>query len=319
MSKYIQPNESGLFDAAIRLEELQEMGDPLARLDQVIDWTLFGPVLARISKAEPKGPGGRPPFACLSMFKALVIQSLSQLSDEQLQFQMTDRLSFNRFPGFTHADKSPDQKTLWAFREMLTSHQLIEPLFAIFHAALESKGMFARKGQMVDATFVEVPRQRNHSALSRFDKLPFDFAQGLSLSNGKAPSLPRGSWPKGSREENATIKAGKLPEGWEEQPQKARQKDVDARWTKKNGERYYGCKNHVKVDSRSKPFGKLRAERLIENFTVTPASVHESNALDELIAEGDPTTYVDSAYTGARCEAIFSAKKVAAKPIERTY
>ncbi len=69
-------------------------------------------------------------------------------------------------------------------------------------------------------------------------------------------------------------------------------------------------KNHVKVDSRSK---------LIEDFTVTAASLHDSNALDELIAEGDPTTYVDSAYTGARCERIFAEKKVPAKPIARAY
>ena len=187
---------------------------------------------------------------------------------------MTDRLSFKRFPGFTDADKSPDEKTFWAFRELLTSHELIEPLFEIFHGALEAKGMFARKGQMVDATFVEVPRQRN------------------------------------SREDNATIKAGQLPEGWLDQPEKARQKDVDARWTKKNGERYYGSKNHVKVDSRSK---------LIEDYTVTPVSVHDSNALEELTAEGDLTTYVDSAYTGARCQQIYAERKVPAKPIERAY
>ena len=83
---------------------------------------------------------------------------------------------------------------------------------------------------------------------------------------------------------------------------------MDARWTKKNGERYYGCKNHVKVDSRSK---------LIEDFTVTAASVHDSNALEQLIAEGDPATYVDSAYTGERCERIFAERNVQAKPIER--
>ena len=167
---------------------------------------------------------------------------------------------------------------------MLTKNQLIEPLFASFHAALEARGMFARKGQMVDATFVEVARQRNHSALS--------------------------SWPKGSREDNATIKAGGVPEAWKEQPPKARQKDVDARWRKKNGERYYGYKNHVKVDSRSK---------LIEGFTVTAASVHDSQALEELIAEGDPVTYVDSAYTGAPCEQVFAERKVGAKPIERAW
>ena len=274
MSKYLQPSECGFFDQAMRLEELQEMGDPLARLDEVIDWTLFASVFERLPKAEPKGLGGRPAFAPALMFKALIIQNLYQLSDQQLEFQITDRLSFKRFLGLTDADKSPDEKTFWAFRETLTRNELIEPLFALFHAALETKGMFARKGQMVDATFVEVARQRN------------------------------------SREDNATIKAGGVPEGWKDQPQKARQKDVDARWTKKNGERYYGCKNHVKVDTRSK---------LIEDFTVTAASVHDSNALEELIAEGDPTTYVDSAYTGARCEQIFAERKVQAKPIERAY
>ena len=274
MSKYVQPKENGLFDKATRLEELHAMGDPLARLDEVIDWTLFASVFERIPKAEPKGLGGRPAFAPAMMFKALVIQNLYQLSDAQLEFQITDRLSFKRFLGLSDADPSPDEKTFWAFREMLTRHELLAPLFAIFHAALEAQGMFARKGQMVDATFVEVARQRN------------------------------------SREDNATIKAGEVPAEWKQQPQKARQKDVDARWTKKNGARFYGYKNHVKVDSRSK---------LIEDFTVTAASVHDSNALAELIAAGDPTTYVDSAYTGTRCEQIFAEKQVRAKPIERAY
>ena len=274
MSKYIKPNESGLFDKAMRLEELHKMGDPLARLDEVIDWSLFEPVFALIPKKEPEGLGGRPSFAPRLMFKALVIASLYQIGDLQLQFQITDRLSFKRFLGLTHSDKSPDEKTFWAFREMLTTHDLYKPLFELFHAALEAKGMFARKGQMVDATFVEVPRQRN------------------------------------SREDNATIKAGEVPAPWRDKPEKARQKDVDARWTLKNDERHYGYKNHVKVDSRSK---------LIEDFTVTTASVHDSQVLEELLAEGAPPTYADSAYTGERCETIFAERKVTFKPIERAY
>ena len=157
---------------------------------------------------------------------------------------------------------------------LLPRHDLIEPLFASFHTALEAQGMFARKGQMVDATFVEVARQRN------------------------------------SREDNATIKAGGVPAEWKENPSKARQKDVDARWTKKNDQRYYGYKNQVKVDSRRK---------LIDDFTGTSASVHDRQALEELIAEGDPETYVDSAYTGAPCAQVFAAKKVEAKPIERAW
>ena len=134
--------------------------------------------------------------------------------------------------------------------------------------------MFTRKGQMVDATFVAVARPRN------------------------------------SREEYAKIKAGEVPEEWRDQPEKARQKDVDARWTMKNGQRYYGYKNHVKVDSKSK---------LIEDYTVTAAAVHDSQVLEELIVEGDPTTYIDSAYTGEKCEKVFADRKVQAKPIERAY
>ena len=215
MSKYRQPNESGLFDKAVRLEELSAMGDPLAKLGEVIDWILFAAGFERLPKAEPKGLGGSPAFAPAMMFKALVIANLCQLSGQQLEFQITGRLSCQRFLGLTDADKSPDEKTFWAFRETLTRNELIAPLFVIFHAALAAKWMFARKGQMVEATFVEVARQRN------------------------------------SREDNVTIKAGEVPEGWEEQPHKARQKEVDARGTRKNGERYYGDKNHVKVDSRS--------------------------------------------------------------------
>jgi IS5 family transposase len=274
MATYIQPNERGLFDTSQRLEELHEMGDPLARLDEVVDWSVFNPVFERLEKPAPKAPGGRPAYRPLLMFKALVIQSLYNLSDEQLEFQITDRLSFKRFLGLSEADKSPDAKTFWAFREKLAGQGLVESLFDTFHAQLQGKGLIANKGQMIDATFVEVPRQRN------------------------------------SRQDNARIKAGETPEEWAEQPEKARQKDVDARWAKKNGEKHYGYKNHVKVDSRSK---------LITDFAVTDAAVHDSQALEGLLEEGDPVTYVDSAYTGAPCENVFKDKNVKARPIEHAY
>ncbi len=83
MSKYLQPNERGLFDKAMRLEEWHAMGDPLAKLDAVIDWMLFAAVFERLPKVEPKGLGGRPAFAPAMMFQALVIQNLYQLSDRE--------------------------------------------------------------------------------------------------------------------------------------------------------------------------------------------------------------------------------------------
>lgn len=83
MSKYLQPNERGLFDKAMRLEEWHAMGDPLAKLDAVIDWMLFAAVFERLPTVEPKGLGGRPAFAPAMMFQALVIQNLYQLSDRE--------------------------------------------------------------------------------------------------------------------------------------------------------------------------------------------------------------------------------------------
>jgi len=274
MATYIQSNHAGLFDTQDRLEELCAMGDPLQRLDSVIQWEAFAPVLALIPKAEPKGPGGRPGFDPLMMFKVVVIGHLYNLSDAQMQFQITDRDSFKRFLGLSRADQAPDEKTIWAFRELLTVHGLMDKAFAAFHALLERGGLFARRGQIIDATFVDVPRQHN------------------------------------TREENTTIKEGKTPEGWSEDATMARQKDLEARWTKKGDERHYGYKNHIKVDSKSK---------LIECFTASDASVHDSQALAELLADGDPKTYVDSAYSGPRCEAIFAGKGIASKVIERPY
>lgn len=274
MTAYVQPKQPGLFDAHDRLEELHKMGDPLRRLDEVIDWSVFEPVLALIPREKPEGPGGRPGFRPLMMFKALVIGFLYNLGDAQLEFQITDRHSFKRFLGLTGADKAPDEKTIWAFRDKLVANDLLQRAFDAFHAALDQGGLFARKGQIIDATFVDVPRQRN------------------------------------SREDNAAIRRGEVPEGWEEKPEMLRQRDLDARWTKKNDERHFGYKNHVKVDSKSK---------LIDHFTVTDASVHDSQALEELLSEGDPTTYVDSAYAGAACEAVFDDKGVTAKVIERAW
>ena len=274
MPNYINANEPGLFDLEERLEELHALGDPLRRLDDVMDWAVFEPVLTQLPKAEPKGPGGRPGFRPLMMFKVLVIAQLYNLSDEQMEFQITDRHSFKRFLGLSCADSAPDQKTIWAFREQLTRLGLLDQAFAAFRDALARGGVLARQGQIIDATFVEVPRQRN------------------------------------SRPENAQIKTGATPDDWAKHPAKARQKDVDARWAKEGEARHYGYKNHVKADAESK---------LIETFTVTDAAVHDSNALETLLTVGDPTTYVDSAYAGPRCEAVFQRHGVEAKVIERAH
>lgn len=271
-SRYIQPVACGWFDAQHRLEQLHNMGDPLAALAAVMDWTIFVPVLARLTRAEPKAPGGRPAYLPLMMFKILVVQSLYGLSDEQAQFQILDRRSFQHFLGLTEADPVPDQNTIREFREKLTRAKLFTELFTAFDARLSQQGFLTRKGQIIDASFVEVPRQRNR------------------------------------REENATIKAGAVPAGWEADAKRLAHKDLDARWTKKHEQNYYGYKNHIVADLESK---------LIVRAAVTAASEHDSQALDTLTRPGDPATWADSAYAGAPCQAIFAAKGIVAHVCEK--
>lgn len=195
---YIPPAALGLLDAQQRLEQIRGMGDPLAALDAVMDWAIFIPVLGRIPRAEPKAPGGRPAYAPLLLFKILVLQSLYGLSGEQAQFQILDRRSFQQFLGLREADLVPDQNTLREFRAKLTQAELFSELFAAFNARLADQGFITRKGQIIDAPFVAVPRQRNR------------------------------------RQENAAIKNGEVPAGWERAEKRLAHKDLDARGTKKN-------------------------------------------------------------------------------------
>jgi len=252
-------NERGFFDEQFRLEKLSKQNDPLVKLLQEINWEQFRKILTDTFEKEEKGIGGRPPFDYVMMFKILVLQRYYNLSDEQMQYQMLDRLSFMRFLGLTLSDSVPDEKTIWLFRENLIAHKLVDKLFDKFLISLEKANLVGKEGRMVDASFVEVPRQRN------------------------------------SREENQEIKDGHVPHDWEENPNKLAQKDLDARWTKKNNTTFYGYKDHVKVDEKSK---------LILDYAVTDASVHDSQALEDLLSKKDKgqPLYGDSAYTGEEQE-----------------
>ena len=250
----------GFFDKENRLDKLSKLGDSLVRLNKVIDWERFRPTLNAVFKKETKGAGGRPPYDCVLMFKILILQRIYNLSDDQTEYQINDRMSFMRFLGLGLEDRVPDAKTIWLFRDTLTKADAAQKLFDGFAAQLEEQHLITRTGTIVDATFMDAPRQRN------------------------------------TRDENATIKAGNIPEDWkqENQENKLRQKDTDARWTKKGNELHYGYKNHVKADAESK---------LITGYTVTSANVHDSQVLAELVDDADYVLYADSAYFG---ESIFS-------------
>jgi IS5 family transposase len=243
--------QTGLFDWQTRFEQLDNGGDPLAKLTDVVNWELFRRRLQKVRDKERKSNAGRKPFDVIVMFKILILQSLYNLSDDQLEFQIRDRLSFMRFLGLSLGDTVPDAKTIWLFREQLTEANLVKKLFIRFDKFLRKSGFTARKGQIVDASIVAAPRQRNN------------------------------------RDENRQIKEGQVPEDWSEN--KKRQKDTDARWTRKNGKNYYGYKNHIEVDV---------AHKLIREYEVTPASTHDSQVFEDLLDEDNTSrdVWADSAY-----------------------
>jgi IS5 family transposase len=151
----------GLFDVENKLAELSAMGDPLEKLDKAINWNRFKPLIDKAFRKERRSNAGRPPYEYILMFKILVLQSMYNLSDEQTQFQILDRHTFKRFLGLRDEMRIPDQKTIWLFRETLTQQGVIRKLFDMFDRYLINAGYAAKKGQIVDATFVETPRQRN--------------------------------------------------------------------------------------------------------------------------------------------------------------
>ena len=261
-------DQLGFFDADGRLAALSAKGDPLEAIDRLVPWESFRADIEAVVLTPDemrKSSAGRKPVDAIVMFRMLVLQALNNLSDEQVEYQVGDRLSFTRFLRLGIEDRIPDGTTLWLFREKLGKAGLIEKLFDRFDQHLGAKGYIARGGQIVDATIVAVPRQRN------------------------------------TREENEAIKRGETPDDWEKKPAKNRQKDKDARWTKKHGKSFYGYKNHVNADAKHK---------LIRRYEVSDAAVHDSQKLDGLLHKGNTSdaVFADSAYRSTETEATLKAQ-----------
>ena len=272
--------QPGFFDLSDRYEALSAAGDPLERLSGVVDFEVFRGRLIAALRRSVRGKGGRPPFDPVMMFKILVLQALYSLSDEATEFQIKDRLSFQRFLGLGLDGTVPDATTVWLFRERLVQAKAIDKLFARFDAALTDRGYLAMGGQIIDATVVPAPKQRN------------------------------------TEEEKAAIKDGRIPEAWKAKPARLRQKDRDARWSVKYTKAkvkdgadpkafkpvdlaipIFGYKNHVGID---------RAHGLIRTWDASAANAHDGARLPDLISTSNTGSgvWADTAYRSKKNEAF---------------
>lgn len=190
--------QSGLFGLSDQLKRLSDCGDPLETMSRVVDFELFRPALEKALAYGDGAKGGRPPYDSVAMFKVLILAAQNTVSDARMEFLIRDRLSWLRFLGFDLGAVTPDENTIRLFREKLTRAGAIDALFAAFDRQLRDRGYLPMGGQIVDATLVAAPKQRNTSV------------------------------------EKEAIKAGRsAAEIWPGQSAKAAQKDTDARWTVK--------------------------------------------------------------------------------------
>jgi IS5 family transposase len=205
-------SQRGFWDEIRRMEKIEGLQPSLPRMKELIPWESFRPLLIQGYAQDRKSNAGRKPIDPVMMFRMLVLQQLYNLSDEEVEYQVNDRRSFEEFVGLGIMDSIPDAKTVWFFRERLINAGVIEELFEMFDQFLCEAGFEPKGGQIVDATLIPVPIQRNIG------------------------------------EENQEIKSGNVPDSFKENLNRLPQKDLDAQWVKKNDVSYYGCKNSINID-----------------------------------------------------------------------
>jgi IS5 family transposase len=256
------------------------------RLSELVDFEVFRSPLLKALRRSDRSKGGRPPYDPVQMFKVLVLQALYNLSDDQTEFQIRDRLSFMRFLGLGLHDRVPDAKTIWLYRELLVRARAVEGLFDRFDAHLREHGYLAMSGQIVDASIVAAPKQRNTDA------------------------------------EKDALKQGRIPADWQDKPAKLAQKDRDARWTMKRGRvrrledgrpkgpeimvPAFGYKNHLSTDRR---------HGLIRKWTVTDAAATDGRRLAEVIDRSNTASpvWADTAYRSRQNEGLISRLGLASR------
>ena len=263
-------DQRSFFGLEEHLDRLSQMGDPLEVLEATVDFEYFRPWLLAGLDYGDGAKGGRPPFDPVSMFKILILQAQHNLSDARMEFMLRDRLSWLRFAGFDLGGRTPDENTIRLFRNKLTDSGALKRVMKAFDWQLQKKGFIPMSGQIVDASLVPAPKQRNTEG------------------------------------EKEAVKAGKTAaEIWPDEPNKAAQKDTDARWTLKIGGKIrhrpdgtplpqialpvFGYKSHITIDRR---FGFIRG------CSVTSAAAPDGRELRNLLSDDNTSqeVWADTAY-----------------------
>jgi len=150
------------FDKPKRLAKISKLGDTLEQLNSIVNWNIFTPILDKAIQRKVNPKGGRPPFDTLLMFKILVIKRLYNLSLDQTEYQINDRITFMRFLDLDLGSTVPDAKTIWVYEDALSKSKVGKELFDLFFEEINKAGYVTREGSIVDATFLNRQNAKTH-------------------------------------------------------------------------------------------------------------------------------------------------------------
>lgn len=205
--------KTNLFAAELRKAKIDRLGGPLAEIEAHIDFAAMAAEVDRVAPRPVSRQGGLPPFPTETMVRIPVLKRLYTLSDEQMEYQLLDRMSYQRFCGLSDSASIPDRTTTWTFENRI-GEAGARAIFEGVEKQLLKAGFIARGGQIIDATLVPAPKQH-------FNK-----------------------------DDKEQLKQNAMPANWS--PAKRRQKDLDATWTKKHGKNHHSYKLSIGVDARYK-------------------------------------------------------------------
>lgn len=160
--------------------------DRLQEFNKLIDWERYRPIIQGMFDNKSTR-GGRPNKDEVSMIKVLFLQSLYNLSDEELEYQINDRSSFKRFVGYEN--ETPDFTTIWRFRERLANNGLDELIWAELMGQLSGKGVEVKMGVIQDASIIQSPVgrkriQKEKKAKKEGRKIRYTKRQKSQIDNG---------------------------------------------------------------------------------------------------------------------------------------
>ncbi len=268
-----------------KYDEFSKFGDRLAEMEKLVDWEAFRPMLVDLYKNNTE-LGGRPNNDPVLMVKVLFLQSLYDLVDEAMEKEIHDRISFMNFLGYP--DSVPDSRTIWLFRERLSSTGKDKKIWDMIWKQFESRGITVKKGVVQDASFIETDPGKHGK---KKPPVTPDMPEIVTDEKRDPATLTKNEKRQAKRE--AGVRAAEKKRIRREERKNAKtRRSKDGTWAKKGNKTHFGDKLHS-VQGTEMP--------LIWDFVVTTASLHDSKV--DLSIPGIPT-YRDKGYAGAKCRGI---------------